>query len=838
MFGTIRNKLGLISVVQTPTYIHINGVNTYLLFKDMYNHWGSGTVAKYMFSVVRSNEVKMRHFFGLDFLYVCQTLYDTPGVRTPRRTLAKIIAELKEHTWLGDVDRDTSSITDLRRVENFIPFTWKPFQTDFIKTFGKMVPTYRLKGYMLDAGAGTGKTLTNLGLAEALDVDHCIVVVPKNSLHTVWEDTIKDILIKKKTYWTSDMSRLPTLDDHYYICHYEALEPLFEFVKSNPKKLGKVYMALDESHNFNRIASQRTQTLIEMSRLPQITWVNWASGTPLLALGTECIPFLKCVDPLFDDESEMRFCKIFGRDAKRANDILRNRMGYLKYHVPKQDVVDGTPIVTRINVTIPNGMDYSLATISERISTFVVGRKLHYEKEMPRYKADYTKGLEWFIAKYVKNDSQKSELRKYQAAFKTISSGYDARNMVAEVAICTAYENKIIIPLLPNDMKVEFRKARSVVKYPTLVVVGEALGGILGKARTQCNVDIVKAFDMAPYIDESKKKTLIFTSYVEVVDEVARKLGDEYDVAKVYGATNKDLASIVSKFYKDPDLNPLVATFQSLSTAVPLTAANTIIMLNQPFRSGVRTQTIARAHRLGQDEQTYVFDVFLDTGEVPNVSTRSNDIMEWSAAQVASILGVTNVDLDTLTLEARTSLGKGMVDELYSLDLLEMESAEVIAEDTPLPPYLYHGSMYQQSTLKPGFQHSGILTSWDGGGEDNTWLYASANRDTAIMLGIASAIEKTYQLDHYQLDESTRKMHITSPSAELTVEAIHSLEVYLYTIAADKEDEWMLNFNPQNNISDEYKTQSIIDGNLSRCVAINVAGVLSGMSIVIKRTVV
>src|SRR5690606_11890806 len=108
---------------------------------------------------------------------------------------------------------------------------------------------------------------------------------------------------------------------------------------------------------------------------------------------------------------------------------------------------------------------------------------------------------------------------------------------------------------------------------------------------------------------------------------------------------------IVSTFYKNEDVNPLIATYQSLSTAVPLTAANTIVMINQPFRSGIREQTIARAARLGQDKDVHVIDVLLDTGDLANISTRTNDIMQWSQEQVASILGVKNVDVDSLSLE-------------------------------------------------------------------------------------------------------------------------------------------------------------------------------------------
>src|SRR5690606_11690956 len=157
------------------------------------------------------------------------------------------------------------------------------------------------------------------------------------------------------------------------------------------------------------------------------------------------------------------------------------------------------------------------------------------------------------------------------------------------------------------DLKQQFKGARSVVKYVNLKIMGEALGGVLGKARSQCPVDMAKHIDIGEIVDNAEKKTLIFTSLVEVVETLRDKvIADGYTPAVVYGSTNKDLPKILSTFYKNEDVNPLIATYQSLSTAVPLTAANTIVLINQPFRSAIREQTIARAARLGQDKDVHV----------------------------------------------------------------------------------------------------------------------------------------------------------------------------------------------------------------------------------------
>lgn len=853
MFSHLRSKLGLIKVSSTPKYITVEGVNTYNLLRDIQRLWGSKAIANNMFSNISSGQVRFLHFFGLDFMYMCEQLYAESHTRLPRRTLRRILDELKENTWLGDIDKDVHSITDTSHINTYFPFPLKPFQSEFVRHFGKVVPAYHLRGYMLDAGAGSGKTATDLLLGECLHADKVVVISPNNAVERVWEDTIANLILKKRPYWHSRMTTPPPVDCHYYVIHYEYLGNFLEFMKANLRHFKNTFVVLDESHNFNRIAADRTQFLIEMCRLPVVSYCLWASGTPILALGVECIPFLRCVDPTFTDEAEERFRKIYGRDAKRANDILRNRIGHLKYHVPKQDVVDVKVTMNQVKVAMPDGEKFTLDAISQVLRKFIDERTVYYEKHYKTFESQYKEGIAHF-EQTLRTDIDKRQYKEYQAAFKTVSSGFDPKLMKAEAMLCNKYELKTIIPTLPNSMKPTFKSARSVIKYVKLKIMGEALGGIIGKARSDCNLAMLAYIDFSKYIDDAKKKTLVFTSYVEVLESCADLLYHKgYTPAKVYGATNKDLAAIVKKFYDDEDLNPLIATYQSLSTAVPLTVANCLLLLNQPFRDAIKTQTIARAARLGQDESVDVFDFLLDTGDKPNISTRSNDILEWSANMVAQIVGVTNLDLDTLTLEAK---GYVVEENSHWLDAIAFESGEVlederrdlinileaedfalesseksesIMEKHDLPPFLYHGSAYRQSQIEPGFNHSGELVKWDNS-EDNTWLYATDDREDAIMLGISSAIEKSFKLDRYSYDEKKRTIRI-EVSEPLTVKDIKGLHVVLYTIKADPKDGWMANHNPTNGIKGEFKTQRIIKDNLVKCEDVDVGRALLGIKI-------
>ena len=71
-----------------------------------------------------------------------------------------------------------------------------------------------------------------------------------------------------------------------------------------------------------------------------------------------------------------------------------------------------------------------------------------------------------------------------------------------------------------------------------------------------------------------------------------------------------------------------------------MTMADVMVMIDTPFRDYVLQQTIARINRLGTTTQTYVYIAALDTGNEPNLSSRTIDILRWSQSQIEAITGV------------------------------------------------------------------------------------------------------------------------------------------------------------------------------------------------------
>ena len=674
-FKSLGNSVvGNIEVSESNKYITLHGFNGHRLIDAINKAWGTSKISNNIFHSANYIAVKFHKFFLMDIIYTLEKLIDEPKVPVSRRSLRIAVSKLKELTELRAVFQPgvDNSLID-RNAVNLFKVSPLPWQSEYLDIYSDRLLKYKLKGHLLDAKPGTGKTIASLILMESLKADTIIVVSPKNAVIDVWKETLDNKYKNTPKYFHSLSGLPPTLGQHVYVIHYEYLSKFMDFLsKVNPGDLGKVCLVLDEAHNFNEITSQRTQTLIELTK-KYVHYSLWMSGTPIKALGKEVIPLLHCIDPLFDETCEKSFAAVFGKNSERALDILANRIGILSHTVKKEDVVSDVKLYRyQANVTLKNGDDYTLPVIRLKMKAFIEERSKFYKENMKSFEEDYKYGIELY-RNSIKGRSQEIKLLDdYLSKVHTIRKGWDPYTMKDISRYCNTFERTKIIPMLPNDIKKAFRKAKSVYKYVNLTIMGECLGSILGKARTQCNVDIASNLGTMKLIplnygpdlglmtlDEiltnAKKKTIMFTSFVEVVTTLKAKLmEDQYRPAVVFGETNKDLPKIVESFDKEDAVNPLVATFQSLSTAVPLIMANTIIMLNIPFRDKDYVQAVARAHRKGQTEDVYVIDVLLDTGDVPNISTRSKDIATEAAQMVAKIMGV---DIDEETLMSLTGEG-------------------------------------------------------------------------------------------------------------------------------------------------------------------------------------
>ena len=217
---------------------------------------------------------------------------------------------------------------------------------------------------------------------------------------------------------------------------------------------------------------------------------------------------------------------------------------------------------------------------------------------------------------------------------------FSQRDDLELMKFCKQYEVTYIEPELTGDALKEWRHVTSVYKYAILVARGRALGRVLVGRRIECFKEMVAHSHYERYIEAAESKTLIFSNYVEVAKDLVQYFQTKgYHPVLVIGETTSQLEALLNRAKADPKANPVIATYKSLSTGVPMIMCNTVIFHDSPYRDYIKQQAVARVQRIGQIYKVHQVNINLDTDGVPNLAGRAVDLLTWSKEQVAIMLG-------------------------------------------------------------------------------------------------------------------------------------------------------------------------------------------------------
>jgi hypothetical protein len=644
MQSYFRRLMGVVTAKEQGNEIIISGVNGNHLVRDISKHWKTTRIAANIFNHASGTELRFYKFFAPDFLYILDSVMQYRSRYISVKTAAAIRAAMLESTWVGKAfakpDPDAIGRLDFDNLNN-LKFTPEPDQLAYFKSYDTRLDKWGLVGDLLHALPGTGKTFMATAIGEMLNADHIVIFCEKRAVDTVWVPSMDEMYKKKQTVWSSASGK-PYRGERIIIVHYQWLANFLDIIQSGVFKGKKTYTALDECHNMNDGKSLQTQLYIACVKALGSQDNVLASGTPVKALGAELITLMSVADPLFTPEVEARFRLIFGKEGGKGLDIIRHRMGFMSFFIDKTEKSTGLkpPIMKPYKIQVPNGKDFTLDAIKVVMEAFIRERVKFYKERKPHDEKLWAEYLRIHESQ-LRTKDQIAAYKEYRRVLKIVIANPDPRFTGEEIKATNKYEKTVFGPSLPQSMIHEFRDVKSAIKYVMLKIQGETLGRILGGKRIECHVAMVPHVDWVGIVESTEKKTIMFTSFVEALeasDIHVRKLG--MTPIAVYGKTSNELASIVNRFDKEPKLNPLLATYASLATAVRLTMADTMLILNSPFRSYILEQAIARIYRMGQDSQTVVFTAVLDTGDSPNISTRSADILAWSQAMVEEITGI------------------------------------------------------------------------------------------------------------------------------------------------------------------------------------------------------
>lgn len=587
----------------------------------------------------RSKDTAVIHkFFVPEFLYMLKSChFDNKLIRT-----------VHDNTWVGQVEKLPAPKLDIAIIDKFRkshqaakPLKLMPHQQQFIEEYPEKKLHNFLRGHILSFDQGLGKTITAIALMLALQKDYVFIVAPKNTLVETWKNQLQQFfgVLSEQITMVGDSLDGPIYQGQWFIFNHESMDKISTIIKNHEPNFrnAKIGLVCDESHKLLRMSADRTKNAITLSQqLAAITSTDdldllMMSGTPIKCCGDELIPMLIMLDPLFDERARKIFRQMIG-NKHHAHPMLHRRLDRLMTRVLKSDLSDNElppKLEHDLFIPLPDGNRYCNEAVIATLTAYERERWAYHRDRMPEYRKNVFDALNYLAQTAI------GKTKEFQTYLERLAA---CANMEINILLgqkwiidLKVYEDDVLIPAMPQQYRQPFLDSRAAVKYLSLKIKGEVLGYLLSAFIIPLATDLARSEAWLELIESSQKKTIVFSSYNEpltVAADNCKRHG--YKPVTIYTDTASQLTQLLEQFKTKPNLNPLCASLNMLSTGATLIVANTIIFLNLPWRSVDYAQATDRIHRIGQDADCHIYRLHLDTGNVPNISTRLTDIMEWS----------------------------------------------------------------------------------------------------------------------------------------------------------------------------------------------------------------
>ena len=585
---------------------------------------------------ITRKEMKIKYlqfptFFALEIAMIFEDL----GYEYNVKHYLKIARFIRSKTWLKNLHLPVKEVPiNVSNLKN-IRYTLKPYQKDFIEMYPTLKERFNLNGYLLSFDQGLGKTLTAISLAECLDKDQVVIVCP-NSLKENWAYEIKEYFYKyedeklwrDEVYVHGSKKYLFTKKTKYIIVNLEAIPAVYDLISNRKDSI----LIVDEMHNVRNMKGKRTLELLDLKSKLGKTDVLLMSGTPIKALPNEIVPSLMLIDPLFTEEVAKLYFNCFNVDGTATKEIVNARFGMVMHRKTKKEVLTlPDKHIHELNFTVPNSNKYLSDVVSKEVEE-VFSRLYNTELERSdELRNNYINMIE----KYSKAPYR--EKKEYLDYIKNPEREFHE----SELERFDEFTKKYVIPNIyyPVDLK-NFKEAETAYVRMKERAMGKALGQIMHPRRKELYIQLYEnnKEEIIDMIHNATKKTVIFSTLLEVVDYISKDLTKQGigNVKIVGGADNR--MDKIQAFKNDDDIEVLIATSQTLSTGVTLIEANQMFFFGTPWRSADYDQCCDRIYRIGQNTDVNIYNVLLDTGGKENLSTRMNDILKWSGEMFTSMI--------------------------------------------------------------------------------------------------------------------------------------------------------------------------------------------------------
>ncbi len=134
-----------------------------------------------------------------------------------------------------------------------------------------------------------------------------------------------------------------------------------------------------------------------------------------------------------------------------------------------------------------------------------------------------------------------------------------------------------------------------------------------------CKID--RAFQCLLSFVSEKKKTLVFSQFLEVLDVLRTKAEDVGIRCYVLTGTTKDRQKLVDEFNASNIPSVFLISLKAGGVGMNLASANRVILFDPWWNPAVESQAFARAHRLGQTDSVDVFKLVCENSVETKILT-------------------------------------------------------------------------------------------------------------------------------------------------------------------------------------------------------------------------
>jgi SNF2 family DNA or RNA helicase len=602
--------------------------------------------------------LKVPLFFALELINLFQMLeetYNMPYYGAMGRAIYLKTPHYKNFKISESIPSANLSVLDSQLNS---AYKLKPYQAEFISNYEKLKTLAGLRGLILSFDQGLGKTLTSLALAKVLGHERVLIVCP-NTLRENWKREIAMYFqvyanqeLADREIYIHKVSNPKYLDTaKYLVFNQEALDVITSTVK--PASINM--LIIDESHNFRNMTGTRTSKLLEfLNLLTPKSDILPMSGTPIKATPAELAPMLTLLDPLFDVEAGKMFSRIFDVDTESTSKLIATRFAMTIYRKVKSEVLELPPKNERfLSFGVKNFQQYRLEIIRGQVMS-------SFEAKWPEAMMRRTERMEryiYFIRTYSRAGSAVTEqyIRYLQSGVfdeagkaNARSRGKNTNRHDLTIQSVETFPEKYVLPYITNDQAKEFKQLHTEFINIRRSLMAKSLGEIYPKKRSKMYSSMIEENipTLVSMIDSAAKKTIIFSTMLEVVHTAHALLDPIVGTVKVVGGNSDKRFDALDAFKYEDTKQVLCATSQTLATGVTLTEANQVIFFGTPWRSSDFQQASDRVYRIGQ---THPVDIYIATlpDTEPNLSSRMNDILKWSESMFGAMVDDTTLDKGT-----------------------------------------------------------------------------------------------------------------------------------------------------------------------------------------------